>query len=276
MLENNQDVGPEDLNTDVEIETPIATEVLTEAEKIEPESDEAEAVEPKLEAPEWVKQLRKDHREAVRKNRELEAKLSTVAGADLKPVTVLGPKPLLEDLDFDHEVYAEKLESWIEQKKEIEANKSKLESEKLTQQQAWQSKLDIYSNSKADLKFSDFEESEETVKDYLSIVQQGIILQASKSAAKLVYALGQNSEQLKALSKISDPILFAFEIAKIEERLSKMSNKSTAPPPEKTIRGSTGGVAGSDSKLEKLRDEAQRTGDMSKLMDYKRRLKLNK
>lgn len=272
MLENAQDSETPVKNFDEEVAPVVDTELLISDEPVDIEEAEVPPAEPKAEAPEWVKQLRKDHREVVRKNRELEAKLSAVAGVDLKPVTVLGPKPQLEDLEFDHEIYAEKLESWIEQKKEIEANKKNLENEKLAQQQAWQTKLDTYANAKNDLKLGDFEEAEETVKDYLSIVQQGIILQTSKAAAKLVYALGQDTDNLKLLSKISDPIMFAFEVSKIEERVLKMSNKTSAPPPEKALKGAAGLVS-SDSKLEKLRADAHATGDMSKLMAYKRQLK---
>jgi hypothetical protein len=50
-------------------------------------------------------------------------------------------------------------------------------------------------------------------------------------------------------------------------------NKKTIPPPERTVKG-TGRVSGSvDSTLDRLREEAARTGDLTKVMRYKAQLK---
>jgi hypothetical protein len=70
------------------------------------------------------------------------------------------------------------------------------------------------------------------------------------------------------LSKIEDPVKFAFAVAKLEKDL-KVTNRKAAPAPERMI-SSTGRVSGAvDSTLERLREEAARTGDMTKVIRYK-------
>jgi hypothetical protein len=77
---------------------------------------------------------------------------------------------------------------------------------------------------------------------------------------------------VKELSSIKDPVKFAFAVAKLETQL-KVSNRKAAPPPEKVVKG-TGRVSGSvDSTLERLREEAAKSGDMSKVIAYKRQMR---
>ena len=85
----------------------------------------------------------------------------------------------------------------------------------------------------------------------------------------MIYALGKNPTKAKELSAINDPVKFAFAVAKLETQL-KVTNRKAAPPPESTVRG-TGRVSGAvDSTLERLRADAEKTGDYSKVMQYKR------
>jgi hypothetical protein len=94
---------------------------------------------------------------------------------------------------------------------------------------------------------------------------------AKKTPAKVICALGQNPKLAQDLAAIGDPVLFGIEVRELEARL-KMSKKTT-PPPEKPIKG-TGAVSGTvDSQLERLRADAERTGDFSKVMSYKNQIK---
>ena len=50
--------------------------------------------------------------------------------------------------------------------------------------------------------------------------------------------------------------------------------RGKAPPPEKRISGGVPGVSGAlDDTLERLRAEAEKTGNYSKVMAYKRQMK---
>jgi len=85
----------------------------------------------------------------------------------------------------------------------------------------------------------------------------------------LVYALGKNPTKAAALGAIKDPVEFAFAVARLEAQL-KVSEKKPATPPETRVTGN-GRVSGAvDATLERLRAEAERTGDYTKVSAYKR------
>ena len=225
------------------------------------------AEEEHAQAPEWVRELRKSHRELQRKNRELEDKLKT-GTAETKPAT-LGVKPKLEDHDYDADKYEQALANWYEQKRKVDEQAAKAEADAKSANEAWQSKLTSYGKAKTELKVKDFDDAEVVVQETLSQTQQGIILQGAENPALLVYALGKNPKKAKELASITDPVKYAFAVAKLETQL-KVTNRKAAPPPEKTVRG-TGSVSGTvDSQLERLRAEAEKTGDHTKVIAYKR------
>ena len=237
--------------------------VVTIGEEAPPTEEEQHA-----QAPEWVRELRKSHRELQRKNRELEEQVKAKNGTETKPVQ-LGPKPTLEGCDYDAEKYEAELTKWYEQKRQADEAAAKAEAEAKSQQEAWQAKLNAYGKAKTELKVKDFDDAEGVVQETLSSTQQGIILQGAENPALLVYALGKNPKKAKELASITDPVKYAFAVAKLETQL-KVTNRKAAPPPEKTVRG-TGPTSGAvDSQLERLRADAERTGDYSKVMAYKR------
>jgi hypothetical protein len=218
-------------------------------------------------APEWVRDLRKQHRELQKRNRELEAKLNQEPAAPA--VQELGKKPTLEDFDYDAEKFEESLANWFERKRQTDEQVAKLQAERDNQAKEWQAKLEGYSKAKAELKVKDYDEAEAIAQESLNVVQQGVILQGAENPALLVYALGKNPKKAKELASISDPVKFAFAVAKLETQL-KVTNRKAAPPPEKTVQGS-GKVSGTvDSTLDRLRADAEKSGDYSKVMAYKR------
>ena len=247
-----------------------------ESETNDDESDEVivsigeEAPPPEEEspAPEWVRELRKTNRELQKQNRELHSRLQTTAQTETKPVT-LGAKPKLEDHDYDVDQFEAALAAWFDKKRQVDDVVAKQEAEAVNQQKAWQSKLDGYSKAKAELKVKNFEDAELVAQELLSITQQGIVLQGADNPALIVYALGKNLKKAKELSEITDPVKFAFAVAKLEKDL-KVTNRKSAPPPERVVSG-TGRSSGSvDSTLERLREEASRTGNMTKVIQYKK------
>lgn len=221
-------------------------------------------------APEWVKELRKQQRELQRENRELREKVKAVSGAETKPVQ-LGAKPTLEGCDYDAAQFETALATWYEQKRQVDEQEARDRAAKEQEQKSWQSKLDSYAKAKTELKVKDFDDVEVVAQEMLSVTQQGIILQGSENAALLVYALGKNPNKAKELATITDPVKFAFAVAKLETQL-KVTNRK-APPPERTVRSSGTGSGTVDSTLERLRAEAEKTGDYTKVTAYKRQRK---
>lgn len=218
-------------------------------------------------APDWVRELRKKNREDQRRIKELEAKLEQ---KDVPNKVVLGKKPILEDFDYDAEQFEAALESWFDRKRAADKEVAKAESEKKEQEEAWQAKLDDYDKSKATLKVDDYEDAEISVQDTFDVTQQGIMIQGAENPGHVVYALGKNDKKARELAAIKDPVKFAFAIAKLETQL-KVSERKKPPAPEKKITG-TGSSSGSvDSTLERLRADAEKTGDYSEVAEYKRK-----
>ena len=230
--------------------------------------EEAPPPEEQTHAPEWVRELRKTNRELQRQNRELQGKLQSTAQTETKPV-VLGKKPSLEDHDYDADKFEAALADWFERKRQADEAQAKQEAEVMNQQKAWQAKLDGYGKAKAELRVKDFEDAEAVAQELFNITQQGVVLQGADNPALVIYALGKNPKKAKELSDIKDPVKFAFAVAKLEKEL-KVTNRKAAPPPERIVSG-TGRVSGAvDSTLERLREEAARTGNMTKVIQYKR------
>ena len=229
--------------------------------------EEAPPPEEQTHAPEWVRELRKTNRELQRQNRELQGKLQSTAQTETKPV-VLGKKPSLEEHDYDADKFEVALADWFERKRQADEANAKQEAEVMNQQKAWQAKLDGYGKAKAELRVKDFEDAEAVAQELFNITQQGVVLQGADNPALVIYALGKNPKKAKELSDIKDPVKFAFAVAKLEKEL-KVTNRRAAPPPERIVSG-TGRVSGAvDSTLERLRAEAEKTGNMTKVIQYK-------
>ena len=259
---------------EVETEVNETEEVLENEADDEDDSDEVvvsigEESPPQEEdrAPAWVRELRKSNREKDRKIRELEAKVNAPV-AETKPAT-LGKKPTLEDCEYDADEYEKKLADWFEDKRVFETEEAKQQSQRDAEAKAWQAKLDSYGAAKAALKVRDYDEAEAFALDTFNVTQQGIVLQGSDQPALVIYALGKNQKRAKELSSITDPVKFAFAIAKLETQL-KVTNRQATTSPERTIKTGGGRISGAiDQTLERLREEAARTGNMTKVIQYK-------
>jgi hypothetical protein len=264
-------------------EIEIVEDQLTEAQPVEAEDEqdqdelenevvvsigeEAPPTEEEKPAPKWVRELRRTQRELQRENRELKAKLEAPVSTETKPVQV-GVKPTLDSCDYDSEKFEAELAQWYERKREADAAEAQVRSEQEAQERAWKAKLEAYGKAKAELRVRDYDDAEEAVQQFLDVTQQGVLIEGADNPALLVYALGKNPAKAKELAAIKSPVKFAFAVAKLEKEL-KVSNRSKqAPPPEKTVSG-TGRISGAvDSTLERLRAEADLTGDRTKVVQY--------
>jgi hypothetical protein len=221
-------------------------------------------------APAWVKDLRKAQRELQRENRDLRAKLEQSAPKPKAPE--VGKKPTLEDCDYDGDKFEQELTAWHDRKRQADQLVRDQETEQEEQQRAWQERLNAYATAKTDLKAKDYDDAEATVLGSLNETQQGIVIQGADNPALVVYALGKNPKKAAELAAIKDHVKFAFAIAKLETQL-KVQNRKAPPAPEKVPSGA-GKISGTvDSNLERLREEAAKTGDISKVMKYRKQQK---
>lgn len=264
-----------------EVQEEVNAEAATEAEPEETEEEEEFVVsigedsppqEEKESAPEWVKDLRKSQRETSKENKELKARLEQY---EQKPSVELGKKPKLDDDDiaYDEDKLSSAMDAWYERKAQIDRQKEAEKEIATSQEKAWQNTLGSYEEKKTALKtkVKDYDDAEALVKDSLSTVYQGAILQGSKDPALLIFALGNNPKKLKDLSSIDDPAKFIWEVATMESQL-KTSNRKVATKPEKKLGGSGAGNA-VDSTLAKLERDAEKSGDRTKVIQYKQQKK---
>ena len=274
----------EELDTEIESETEVddeeeADEAGADVDSEDEEGDEDDVVieiegespppEDDAKAPEWVRDLRKSHREQQRENKQLKDQLAKLSST-VQPKTVeLGKKPTIEAAVYDSDLYEQQLTDWFDRKKAVEAQQERQEAERRSQQDAWNATLATYGEHRKTLKVKDFEDAETVVQDELSNTQQGMILQGADNPALVVYALGKNPKKAKEIASIKDPVKFAFAVAKLETQL-KVTNRKASTKPETTITGKAMKSGTVDSNLERLRAQAEKSGDYSKVTAYKR------
>jgi hypothetical protein len=242
-------------------ESEDSDEIIVAIDGEEPPPQEEQA------APEWVRELRREHRELKKRNRELESRVSQ--STETNPVVTLGAKPSLEALDYDTEKYEQSLADWYERKRLVDDQQTQARRSEEEQQRAWNAKLEGYVEAKTKLKVRDYDDAEEVAQQLFNVVQQGVMIQGAENPALVIYALGKNPKKAKELAAIDDPVKFAFAVAKLESQL-KISNRKAATKPEKTFSATAPARGAVDSTLERLREEASKTGNMDKVMAYKR------
>ncbi len=260
--EESQDHHPGDTEEQNDGELVIA---IGEPEVVD---EEAEA----KKAPEWVRDLRKKTREQDKIIREQQAKIDALSGATKKPV--LGKKPSLSDdgIDFDEDKFEAALTAWHDKKREFEAEEAKKQQEAQKAEQTWNERVTAFNEQREAVKakLPDYEDAEQDAMSKLSQIQQGIIVANYDNPSHVFYALGKNEAKLAELSSIADPIKYTIALTNM---VNKMTVTTRKPSPESKPAGQQANAGGPDKQLDRLREEAQRTGDYSKVTAYKKQLR---
>ena len=221
-------------------------------------------------APTWVKDLRKANRQKDRELREKDAEIARLRGAgQQQQAVVLGAKPTLESCDFDGEKFEAELTAWHDRKRTVEQQAQQAQEAEAKARSEWQKRLDAFAAGKTALKVKDYDDAEASVQEHFNTVQQGVILDGAENAALLVYALGKNPGKAKELAAITNPVRFAFAVAKLEAQL-KVTERRAAPVPERVLRGNAPAQAFTDKKLEELRQQGLESGNMDRYFAAKR------
>jgi len=258
--------APEPVETE-EGETP---EVNTEADGetvVTFGDDEAPEVK---ETPGWVKDLRKRNRSQSKEISDLKKKLDAGKADD---ETALGAEPTLEDFDFDSGKHIAAIRAYDARKATIDAKAKDAQTERDSQSQAYDVRLTEYQEGRADFDADSFDEAEGAVRDALSETQQTILIRAFGSkAAPLIRGLGQDEKRLKEIAGISDPVSFTVAVTRLEAAM-KVSQRKPKTVPETPVKGNATAPVSGDKTLQKLREEAAKTNDYSKVTAHKRMLK---
>lgn len=234
----------------------------------------ADEVEPEAAKP-WVNELRKNYREQqkeLRKAREEIARLKG-SGGGAAPVAdvVVGEKPVLKEYADADEIAAHEkaLLEWNARKAEADRRAAEREATQKAQQEAWQRTLQTYEANKSKLKVADFETSEDAVRAALNVEQQCAILHVLEKPEVLIYALGKSPKRLAELAAIKDAAKFIAAVAKLETKVTTTTRK--APTPERKIGATGTGTAATTANLDRLREEARRTGNWDNYFKAKRK-----
>lgn len=273
------DGEPEDVLVDQDIDN----EPEDDSPDPEPEGDEPEdegeefVVQFGDEAPPASEDVKESSviRKLREENRRLKAEAAKAQKAEAEPVIDPGPKPTFydDDVECDAEKFEAKLQKWFEDTAKAEKQQAEHKKTQQTVARQWQAKLDAFNEEKRKIGARDFDDAEGEFVSLLTQVQQATVIKAAKNSAAVVYALGKHPAKLSELSKITDPIELAAEVARIEGSLKMTKTSRKAPEPEGTVRGSASLSAGTDKQLEALEKEADRTNDRTKVIAYKAELK---
>lgn len=216
------------------------------------------------------RKLREISNAALKDKRRLERELEEIRAKLPKPEPTLGPKPTLDQFDYDESRFSEAYDNWMEQK----AAMDRADHQRLEEQRKQQEEVENFKKSykaRADsLGVDDFQEAESEVGTMLNQTQSGLLMRGADDPAALVYALSKSPTKLIELSRITDPVKFTVAVAKLEMNLTSRKPNRPAPEPRISSERSATGHSASSSQLEKLRDEAARTGDYSKVVAYKK------
>jgi hypothetical protein len=241
------DVLQEDIPQEDIPQEDIPEEVTYSIGDTEPESPEQE-----------LPELRKSYRALKQEMDALEQRV--------RPETAIKPNLSDPGIDFDTEKYDAALYAYHRKMAHEEDTAERQRKEAADQRAAFDRKVQMYTESKAALNLLDFDDAEDVVADTLSVAQQTILLTGAENPAKLIYALGKSRSAAKALAAHTDPIQFAFAVARMEKQV-KTTSKRTPPAPERVVAGRSS--VSTDSTLERLRSEAMRTGDFTKVVKWK-------
>jgi hypothetical protein len=264
------------------IETPEteALEPVVEAEPVEegalvvqigdeaPEDDTDEDGNP---LPKWGKELRRISRQKDAEIKELKRALAVKENPALPS---LGEKPRIDDpdIDYDADLFEQRILEYNDRKRKIDEDRLNAEKQQEQAQQSWQAKVSSYNEAKVKAPYADFDEAEAFVTDMFDVTQQGLLIKVAKDAPTLVYALGKNPKKAAELAAIKDYAEFVAEAVRVE--MNVKTSRKPATSPERTVSVPTvPGVSSTDNTLERLREDAAKTGDFSKVMAYKRSMR---
>ena len=213
--------------------------------------------------------LRKAQKEAAAEARAAKAELAELKAASAPKVEAI-ERPTLEGCGFDADLLEKKLEAYVVAQAEVKAKAAQREADLKAQDDDYQARLGRYTTGKAAMRVDDYEAAEETVRATLTREQQSVLIRNSDDAAKVVFALGKSKKALADLAAVKDIDRFAYQLAKLEGKITVTSK--APPPPETKLRasGGSGGIVAAQG-LDKLYDAASKSGDYTAYFAEKRR-----
>lgn len=200
------------------------------------------------------------------------------AGKPKPEKIVVGPRPKIEDADWDQDKYDQMLDQWEESRTLASQQEAEEQRHTETAQKEWDGVLQSYAQKRTELRRPDFADAEKAFAEAIDPVMQNAVLSSLDNPAAFVYALGRSPERLAVLSAAQgNPAKFLVKAAKMEAMMKVTTTPRKKPPaPEQIARGSASLSSGAaDKRLEEMERRAEKTGDRTDLIRYKRELREN-
>lgn len=228
-------------------------------------TDDGEATDTPL-----VKQLRqtiKDQRKALRdKNIALPDPGTNAAPQAL----TLPPKPKMEDdgIDYDPEVYQQKVDEWYTTKAQVEQQQAQQTTQQQKLVETFNEKKAAYKERIGTLKVRNYEDAEAFVAGEISQEMQSAIILHSDRPEHVVLALARNPDLMKQMKGVSDPVTLGVLIGTIQAKAKAM------PKGKSSVKGAPsdprGAGKGQTRDLDVEIDKARNSGDYTRVIELKR------
>lgn len=251
LLEDVAEVAEEDLEPEVSFGDD------------EPEEEEDEA-------PDLPKKLRNEIKD---RDRQLVVMRQQLDDAQRKsaPVKVeVGPKPRLEDFDYDEDKWDVAVDAWSDTKVQAAIQEQTAVKDDGLLEEA-QNDVAKFQTGIQSLAFADAKQVTEAVASALPANLQYVIAATANDPATFTYALGKHPARLQEILSIKNPTKQIAAIVRMEATL-KVGQSRKAPEPDRPQRGNASSATKPDKELARLQGDAQRTGDYTEYLAYKRKL----
>jgi len=190
-----------------------------------------------------------------------------------EPKIELGPKPTLDDVNYDTDAYDAALLKWHEDKAKVDKAKAGQQDQVKRIAEDVEEDRREYQRQQTQLKVPGFELAEAKVMEKLSDAQQIALISSAKNKAAVVAALGKYPKRLDALADIKNPFKLAAAVAELERNL-KVQPRRKGPEPEERQRGSAPISQNARAKeLDRLMAKAARGGDVTDTLKRIRELR---
>ncbi|CAB4140396.1 hypothetical protein UFOVP407_52 [uncultured Caudovirales phage] len=227
------------------------------------DGDQGEDEQPESNA--TIRRMRAEIRQLRREKREAQSR--TVVDVE-DP----GPRPKLEDFDYDEDRHAEAVETWAGKKFAAQqAAQAQQADDPITKD--WNTKLTAFQEARVAITTQqpDAEDVLMDVNAALDAGQMASIVQAFKGerAVSILLKIGADADTLERFADIRNPLELVAEAARLEA--PAMTRKK--PAIDAPVKGKAPTAGPANKTLEKLEAEAARTGDRTKLIRYRKQLR---
>lgn len=216
--------------------------------------------------PALVRHLRNTIKEKERELKELRTK----SPQPQQSAPTQAPRmPQLSDegIDYDEAVFQQKLSAWSEENAKYHTALAQQQQAQQAAQQQYQQRLQQYQERVKTVKVPNYQQAEKLVIDEVPEQIQAAVIQYAEKPEMVVIALARNPLLRKQFAEATDPVELGRQIGIIESKAKTMpkakSKAATIPP----VKGSNGAELNS---LEKLKEEAHKSGDWSAYFAAKR------